>query len=102
MELPIVCTRSDLPAAERERQRTLVLDLLKTALETRELENGFLLRFPAESLIPVAELVEIERCCCPFLDIRIETRAKEPGVFLTLEGPAGTKDVLRAELRLFS
>jgi hypothetical protein len=102
MELPIVCSRRELSREEQERQRSFISELLTTALEKRQLPNGLFFRFPAESLSKVAELMAIERCCCPFLDIRLEARASEPWVALTLEGPAGTREVLEAELQLLS
>jgi hypothetical protein len=102
MELPIVCNRSELSREEQERQRLFLRDLLASALEKRPLPNGLFLRFPAESLSKVAELIAIERCCCPFLDVHLEAKASEPWVALTLEGPPGTREVLEVELQLLS
>ena len=102
MELPIVCNRSELSREEQERQRLFIRELLATALEKRALPNGLYFRFPAAALSKVAELIAIERCCCPFLDIHLESKASEPFVAVTLEGPAGTREVLEAELQVFS
>jgi hypothetical protein len=102
MEIPIACVRGEFGDEERERHRRLFTDLGSRVQEIRELPEGLSFRFPAEAIAPVAELMSIERRCCPFLELRLEARASEPHVWLTLEGPAGTKEVLKAELQLIS
>jgi hypothetical protein len=102
VDLPVFCNRSDLPREEQERQRSFIRELLRTALERKNLENGLSFRFPAEALVAVAELMAIERRCCSFLEIRLEANASEPWVSLTLEGPPGTRAVLESELQLLS
>jgi hypothetical protein len=102
MEIPIACVRGELGEEERERHRRLMADLRLQMQEVRELPEGLSFRFPAEAIASVAELMGIERRCCPFLELRLEARASEPHVWLTLEGPPGTKDVLKAELQLMS
>jgi hypothetical protein len=100
MEIPIACVRGEFGEADRERHRSLLADLRLVVQEIRELPEGLSFRFPAEAIPAVAELMSIERRCCPFLELRLEARGSEPHVWLTLEGPAGTKEVLKAELRL--
>jgi hypothetical protein len=101
-ELPIACNRDPLRPGEKERQSELLAELGARLAETRELGSGFAFRFPAESLVLVAELMDIERRCCGFVRMKLEANAAEPDVWLTVEGPEGTKEVLRSELPLFS
>lgn len=101
-ELPIACNRAVLDTREKARQVELFAELRARVEEVRELPRGFAFRFPADGLARVAELMAIERRCCSFLELKLEARASEPHVWLTVEGPEGTKDVLQAELPIFS
>jgi hypothetical protein len=100
--IPIACNRGELAPGEPERQRELFRTLGSRLQETRELPRGFAYRFPAEALAEIAELMGIERRCCSFLELRLEVKASEPWVWLSVEGPEGAKDVVRAELQLRS
>jgi hypothetical protein len=65
----------------------------------RELPNGYAFGFPADpaTIALVTEWAAGERLCCPF--IAIEIRLEPHGaLWLTLTGPEGTKDFIRANL----
>ena len=99
-ELPIVCNLEVFDGEERKRQNRLLSLLGERVQETRELEDGFTFRLPAEDLMDAAELMSLERKCCGFLRLRLEAVANEPHVWLSLSGPSGTKEFLREELSL--
>ncbi len=102
-ELPIACDRGALGSHEPTRQRELWSSLLADVEERRELEEGYALKLPAARLADAAELMDIERRCCGFLTLRLDTEpadASEAHIWFTLSGPPGTKRVLDAELRL--
>ena len=67
----------------------------KNAIETVEVENGYTYRFsPAPDLLTsLANLVELERQCCPFLTFRIVVQPKQP-IALEVTGPPETKSVI--------
>jgi hypothetical protein len=99
-ELPVACTLSS--AEMRERRRQVLAPLWAAVAEVKSLEGGMALRFAPEraSLAGLAELIELERRCCPFLRFEL---AVEPGggpVWLSLTGPPGTRGFLAAELGL--
>ncbi|MGH9337816.1 MAG: hypothetical protein ACRD21_29030 [Vicinamibacteria bacterium] len=102
MDLPIVCNRDALAPGEPDRQKELFRELGRELQEVRELPRGFSYRFPAESLAKVAELMGIERRCCSFLELKLEVKASDPHIWLTVEGPEGAKAVVSAELQLRS
>lgn len=94
-DLPIACT---LTAAELHERRRTVLEKAKQGIvETRELESGYALSFPAggDWLKELAALVDLERQCCPFLTFRITVEANSGPVWLEITGPDGTKDFLK-------
>ncbi len=99
-ELPIACDRDALDSNEPKRQRELWVSLLADVEERRELEEGYALKLPAARLVDAAELMDIERRCCGFLKLRLDSEASENHIWFTLSGPPGTKRVLDAELGL--
>ncbi|MFL6546870.1 MAG: hypothetical protein ACJ8LM_17030 [Candidatus Udaeobacter sp.] len=94
IDVPVACS---LTTAELQQRREDVLRGIRNAvLEVREHAEGFAYRFLSDDqlLDQLAEMIKLERRCCPFLrfDLRIE-----PGdgpVWLELSGPDGTKQFL--------
>ena len=108
---PLACDVNALTAPQRERHRALG-DRLHSAVVGRvELANGYTLvldlsRLPADStgapfcVVEVAEWVDLEARCCPFLDFGIEVSERGRTVKLRLTGGKGVKAFLRNELGL--
>jgi len=76
------------------------MKLADALLEKRELDNGYALRLPGEMFEQACETMAIERRCCGFLSIRLEVVGGSSDLWLSLEGPPGTKQVLDSELAL--
>lgn len=97
--LPIACNLND---AEFQQRRT---DLLRTfqqaLLETKVLDDGYAYRFPSDAnwISELAQLIALERECCPFLRFNLRVESANGPLWLELTGPAGTKEFL---LSLFS
>jgi hypothetical protein len=110
-EKPLVCDVNALSGPQRERHRTLG-EKLRGAVSGRvELANGYTLvldldRLPPDSagapfcVVEVAEWVDLESRCCPFLEFGIDVTAKGRVVRLRLTGEKGVKSFLRSELGL--
>ena len=99
IELPVACT---LAAEEMEGRRVDLLDTLAhAALERRELEDGYALRFaPEPGRVPeLARVIEQERRCCAFLRFCLTVEPAGGPVWLELTGPAGTKEFLASMLQ---
>jgi len=101
-EARFACRMDGLGPAGRARHAALVLELASTAPAVEELAEGYAFRFPSRPylFLRVAEWIGLERECCPFLAIRLELRHAERSLRVSLTGPPGTKDFLRAELSL--
>ena len=108
---PLVCRLDALSAAERERHPRLGDALRRAVTETSELPAGYgltldLSRLPADAkglpfcVVEVAEWVDLESRCCPFLDFEISLRDKGRHVTLQLTGGQNVKAFLREELGL--
>jgi hypothetical protein len=66
-----------------------------TVSEVKEIEHGFIYRFPSgASIIVLANLVELEHQCCPFLKFSITVEPGDGPVWLEMTGPQGTKQFL--------
>lgn len=92
--LPIACS---LTTPELQERRSNVLQRVRRGvLEVKELEDGYSYTFPSagEWLSEVADLVDLERQCCPFLQFRITVAPNDGPLLLELTGPEGTKDFL--------
>lgn len=99
-ESPFRCNISAFTSAQREHYQTLSQELLKTIQEVREQPDGFSLRLAADSsmVMKAAEFITLERLCCPFLAFQLSLEAEKGPLWITLSGPEGVKDFLRAEL----
>ena len=100
IDLPIACTLTD--PEFRARRDGILAQLRRDCLERRPLENGLALRFaPAPGqLARIMEVMELERQCCAFLELRLTVAPAEGPIWLELSGPPGTADFLATELRL--
>ena len=65
-------------------------------VEVRETEKGYAYRFPPDEarIEGLAELINLERQCCPFLRFSLTIEPGGGPLWLELSGPEGTKDFL--------
>ena len=95
-KLPLACKLTD---TEFQQRRTEILKNFRGAVqETKELENGYRYRFPSTAnwIGELAQLITVERECCPFLQFDLRIEAGNGPVWLELTGPEGTKDFLQS------
>jgi len=95
-EIPIACFLTD---KQLQQRRTDHLNKIAALLvDFKELENGFTYRFPVErsTLQDLAEVIDLERKCCPFLNFNLIIEAGSEHVSLELTGAEGTKEMIRS------
>jgi len=97
---PVACLLSE--PELRERRRTVLADFKAARLEVRDLADGYAFRFAPSSqqLTALAELIDLERRCCPFLRFRLIAEPAGGPLWLEMTGPAGTCEMLAHELGL--
>ena len=96
--LPISC---NLTGSEfQERRSGLLKKVSEAVLEKKELPNGYAYRFPTDKtwITELADLITLERQCCPFLKFSIQLEPGDGPIWLELSGPEGTKDFLNSLL----
>jgi hypothetical protein len=99
--VPLACVRGGIPADERASHGALTRELFDRAVTQRSaLADGYQFTFGVEWLEQIARFVRNERLCCPFLSFTIEIEPTAQTVSLRMCGPAGTRELLEAELRL--
>jgi len=97
--VPLACVPGAIPPAERPAHFELLHRLFGSdARERVQAGTGYSFRFLPEMLHDVAAFVANERKCCPFLVFRIDVHADAGPLWLTIEGPEGTRVFLDAEL----
>lgn len=94
---PIACLLSALTEEEDARRRELTRGLEKAVRGTAELPDG--LRYdlgPAEDAwLWAAELITLERRCCPFLSFALSAVSGDASFSLAVTGPPGTRAFLQ-------
>ena len=97
-DLPIACRLAE--PELRARGEALGREVFSAVTETRELPDGYALRFPGEArwLATLAEFIRFERACCPFLRFELHAEQQDGPLWLRLRGPVGVKDFLAALL----
>jgi len=98
--LPLACS---LTTPELRARREQLLELLRQRRPERSpLPNGYRLRFDGGGDIVslLAPIIEAERECCPFLQMRLTVEPGHGSVWLELTGPRGTRAFLEQELGL--
>jgi hypothetical protein len=91
--IPIACS---LDKAQFEERKALVNRIGELAAERKAISSGFALRFGPEAglVSQLADFIEVERMCCPFLTFRIDVQAGG-SVWLELTGPDAAQRIIR-------
>ena len=105
---PLMCDIAALSASQRARYEVLSEKLFHAAVDRIELPNGYayvldLNRLPKDAagaawcVVEVAQWVDLETRCCPFLDFGIDLGRRSGVVTLRLTGGENVKAFLAAE-----
>ena len=97
--IPLACDINVFTPSERERHVQATRELLSAVRGIHETNDGFEFKFTngTGSITQVAEFIANERLCCPFLEFTLKIGPAEQLISLTLTGPEGTQEFLRAE-----
>ena len=97
-ESPLFCNTKALSADERKHHTALTQQLFAAVLAKRELPDGLAFRLnpSAVTLTEIADWVDAERKCCPFLDFRISLTRENGALEIALTGRPGVKALLLA------
>jgi hypothetical protein len=96
---PLVCNMDVFTPAQREAYIRTTTELFQTVQSVQETESGYTFTFPNETefISRIAEFISNERLCCPFLKFTLAVDSNSEPFALSLTGPFGTQEFLRAE-----
>lgn len=95
---PLACVPSALTPDQQEYWvKEIVPKLYKSVQEIQELPNGWMWRLPSTSEILklVAEDLNMERLCCPFVNYTLEIESNHGPFWLRMTGGEGVKQFLQ-------
>jgi hypothetical protein len=98
-DYPLVCNMDVFTSYQREFHIQTTTELVQAVQKVQEVENGYEFTFPNETQLisRIAEFISNERLCCPFLKFTLNIVSNRGPVSLSLTGPLGTQEFLRAE-----
>lgn len=98
---PIACDMTALSAAERPRYDSLRPRVLKAIDSVQETPTAFRLRLGSSASVRhLAEWMEMEHRCCPFLDIDLSMKA-DGTTWIKIGGSGAIKAFLKEEFSAF-
>jgi hypothetical protein len=96
---PLACNMNVFTPIQREAHIQTTTKLIRAIQSVQEVENGYEFLFPnrTEFISKIAEFIANERLCCPFLEFTLNVGSHSEPISLSLNGPIGTQEFLRAE-----
>jgi hypothetical protein len=96
-DVPIACIPDALTAEQQERWMEVGPQLYAAVQEVQELPDGYAFRLPSDAamLLLVAEDLNFERLCCPFLRFTLDIAPNGAPFWLHFTGGEGVKEFLR-------
>ena len=98
-ETPLACDMTVFTLEQREEHIRVTTQLVKALQSVFEVPGGYEFVFPNESkcITGIGEFINNERLCCPFLEFGLHVKPSDSTISLSLTGPVGTQEFLRAE-----
>jgi len=92
---PVVCSLSETEL--RVREEALLTQFRAAVIAIEELSNGYAFRLPEDRkwIAIAAELITLERECCPFLAFELLVQPGLGPAILRMTGPPGAKEFLK-------
>lgn len=95
-EIPVACYLTDKEL--RARRKNYLNKAAESLIDSAELSGGFVFRFPLRPSIlqNLAEIIDLERKCRPFLNFRLSVESGADFVSLELTGAEGTREIVKS------
>ncbi len=92
MDIPIICTPEALTAEQHQRLSELHEMLPQIVSSVMPIDDGYTLYFHEDVAVTLlAEYIQLERLCCPFLSFTLRVIAGEKPIKLDISGGEGVK-----------
>jgi hypothetical protein len=96
-EVIIACNPNAIAAEKRERWLEVATQMYGAVQEVQELPDGYAFRLPSgpDMLLIIAEDLNYDRLCCPFIHYTLDIEPNEGPFRLRFTGSEGVKEFLR-------
>ncbi|MEL6405951.1 MAG: hypothetical protein AAFR81_16395 [Chloroflexota bacterium] len=95
-KIPIICDLSALP--DRDQHQQITASLFAQTITLTETDTGYQINLPITTLKLVADFIDGERRCCPFLHFEITVFPVADTLQLHIKGDSDAKALLQREL----
>jgi hypothetical protein len=98
-DMPIACNLSAIQESDRERYKALASRVRSAMRGRAELSNGYVVQLSDADIATgeLAEWIELEGLCCPFLTIELSVLDGGKSRSLIMTGPPAVKALIQAE-----
>lgn len=98
-DFPLACNMGVFTPSQRDSHIQSTTQLIQAIQGIQETENGYQFLFPNDAVFisKIAGFISNERLCCPFLKFTLIVNSIGEPISLSLVGPLGTQEFLRAE-----
>ena len=98
-DTPLICNMDVFTPDQRQAHIQTTTELIHAVQSVEEIGTGYQFTFPNETqfISKIAEFIANERLCCPFLTFTLNIVSNREPISLSLTGPMGTPEFLRAE-----
>src|SRR5215469_12399428 len=95
-QVPLACNLKAFTPEERVTWRKLIDEVKQAETPARELPNGHVFKIETSriSIARVAEWIDLERKCCPFLNFQLSLEGSNGAMTLALTGGHGVKEFI--------
>jgi hypothetical protein len=100
-QVPLACNLKAFTPEEKVAWRNLIDEVRRAESPINELSNGYVFRIDITkvSITRLAEWVDLERKCCPFLDFQVSLHGANGDLSLALTGRQGVKEFISVDFR---
>ena len=100
-QVPLACNLKAFTPEERVAWRNLIDEVKQAESPAGELANGHIFKIDPSriSITRVAEWIDLERKCCPFLNFQLSLEGANGAMTLTLTGGHGVKEFIAEDFR---
>ena len=93
---PIACNMKSLTTEQRKELERIGEHVIAAITASRDLKDGYAFRVdPAQATLgDVAQWLDVWRRCCPFYEFRVDYRAADAELWLSVKGRPGVKEYI--------
>jgi hypothetical protein len=89
-----------IPRDARDEHSRITRELIASAIEVHHSSDRVVIQLAPDQYEKTVRFIALERLCCSFLRFTLDVATDRGGLSLTISGPSGAGEFIRAELHL--